>query len=332
MDLSTTYLGLKLANPLMPGSSPLCDDVDVIRRLIDYGAAAIVLHSLFEEQKTHEFVDRMWSHGLGRGSPEFPHAPNPFKTPQQYLKMISGLKHSTTVPIIASINCVTNEAWTQLGSAMESAGADALELNVYSITTHPRDSASDVENRLIDVVHSVAARLRIPVAVKLCPFYTSLPHLTERIQQAGARGLVLFHRFYQPDFSITTKSADATLRLSHVADPTELRLRLHWLAILSRQTSMSLAVSGGVHTGLDAVKGIMAGAHAAQMVSSLLNAGPGYLADVLESFRTFMEALGFASVESLRGCMTYHDPADAERGGYRSVLGSWKRQPGAVPT
>jgi dihydroorotate dehydrogenase (fumarate) len=331
MDLSTTYLGLKLANPLMPGSSPLSKDPDAIHRLVDHGAAAIVLHSLFEDAAPQTVRPAAFL----PSREQFRHPFRYTDTPSSYFELVAALKKTIPVPVIASISCTTPAVWPRYASSIQSCGADALELNVYAAPTDLKDSAADLEKRLTDVVASVRQQVSIPIAVKLCPFYTSLPHLTQQLEEAGAAGLVLFHRFYQPDFDVPTRTVNTHVRLSHVSDPTELRLRLHWLAILSPQTRMSLGLTGGVHTGLDAIKGIMAGAHGVQVVSSLLSAGPTYMKDMLASLSNYMESLGVDCVEDIRGCMNYGnyaDPAALERSGYRAVLASWEKLAGTIHT
>jgi dihydroorotate dehydrogenase (fumarate) len=330
MDLSTTYLGLKLANPLMPGASSLTDDPTTIRRLVDHGAAAIVLHSIYEEQITRERSNRFWYDPIypidaEQARSRLPRQEEFSHSPAQYLEHIADLKRTIPVPLIASINCANKGRWIEYAGAIEESGADALELNPYFLPTHADQSADDVESRLVDIVAAVCERLKIPVAVKLSPFYTSLPNLARQLENAGAAGIVLFNRFYQPDFEVSTRAAVTGLKSSDASDPSELRLRLKWLAILSPQTRMSLALTGGVYTGLDAVKGIIAGAHAVQVVSSLLTAGPQYMETILQGLTDHMKRAGADSIRQLRGCMNHNraeDPAIPERSGYLSLLHS----------
>jgi dihydroorotate dehydrogenase (fumarate) len=331
MDLSTTYLGLTLDSPLMCGSSPMTDDTDTVRRLSNAGVAAIVMHSIYQEQITYERTNRLWyedmySNKSAYALSQYPHPGDFAHTPHEYLRRIGNIKKITQVPLIASINCTSRGTWMNYAQQLESAGADAVELNVYFLPTNRSESAADVERRVVEIVQSTVDQVHIPLAVKLSPFYSSLPHFIEQLESAGASGAVLFNRFYQPDFAVDTKRPAHTLNLSQMSDPIELRLRLRWLAILSPQTKLSLALTGGVHTGLDAIKGIMAGAHAIQVVSSLLNGGPEYLQTIREGLIRYMKEVGAESVQQLRGCMNHRhssDPSAMERGAYLSILHRW---------
>jgi len=327
MDLATNYLGLKLANPFIPGASPLSNDLDNVRKLAAHGAAAVVLHSIFEEQITREpaprsFYEDLYSGGAGHGARRFAH------TPQTYLEHIENVKKAGKIPTIASINCSDGGNWASFATQIQSAGADALELNIYFMATDPKQSATEIEARMIELIRSVRSRIQIPLAIKLCPYFTSLPNLVRGIESAGANGVVLFNRFYQPDFEVASKAATHSLDLSNMSDVIELRLRLRWIAILSPQTQMSLAVTGGVHTGLDAIKCIMAGADAIQIVSALLNAGPEQLSSILENFTQHVRDLKANSLREIRGCMNHQhcpDPAALERSGYLSILHKWSQ-------
>jgi len=330
MDLSTTYLGLKLPHPFMPGASPLVDDLDVVKRLEDAGAAAIVMHSLFEEQIAREQV-AAFLHGETHGESYaealyyFPR-PDAFALgPEEYLRHLARVKEAVDVPVIASLNGTTLGGWLDYGKAMEQAGADAIELNVYSLPTDPEVTGQEIEDRTVDVLRALKQKIRIPVAVKLSPFYTAPVHFARRLDQAGADGLVLFNRFYQPDIDAENLEVSRHLTLS---SPAELPLRLRWLAILSGRLRASLAVTGGVHGALDPVKAIMAGAHAVQMVSALLRGGPEYLRHVREETVAWLQEHEYESLGQLRGSMSLEscpNPAVYERANYMLMLQGWKR-------
>jgi dihydroorotate dehydrogenase (fumarate) len=331
VDLKTTYLGLELPHPFMPGASPLVDDLDTVKRLEDAGAAAIVMHSLFEEQILREQV-ASFLHGERHGE-SFAEAlcyfPSPERFafgPEEYLQQLARIKDSVGVPVIASLNGTTPGGWLSYARAMEQAGADALELNVYSLAADGEDGGEAIEGRTLEMLRAVKAGVRIPVAVKLSPFYTSLAHFGQRLVRAGADGLVLFNRFYQPDLDPEQLEVKRSLVLS---TPQELPLRLRWLAILSGRLEASLAVSGGVHTAADAVKALMTGAHAVQVVSCLLRHGPAYLATLRERLVDWMERHEYASLRQLQGSMNLTacpDPGVYERANYMLILQSW---PGA---
>jgi dihydroorotate dehydrogenase (fumarate) len=329
MDLSTSYLGLKLSSPLMPGASPMIDDLDLVKRLEDAGASAIVMHSLFEEQLTGErlatiYHMELYADSYNEALSYFPRREDFALDPWQYLTQLSKIKRAVSVPVIGSLNGTTSGGWIKYASAIEEAGADALELNVYFVASDPQESGADVEKRTIDLVREVCDTVRIPVAVKLAPFYSSLSNMASQLDGAGVEGLVLFNRFYQPDIDIETLEVKPTLRLS---DSTELLLRLRWLAILSRQVGADLCVSGGVHNAQDAIKAIMTGASAVQMVSSLLTLGPEHLLVVRESMTQWMAENGYSTVRQMRGCMALDrcpDPGAFERANYMRTLQSWR--------
>lgn len=329
MDLSTTYLGLTLAHPLMPGASPLADDLDMVRRLEDAGATAIVMRSLFEEQITRSSFGPL--HYVLAGSKSFADVasllplPDEFAFPPDgYLEHLARVKAAVSVPVIASLNGTTPKGWVDFASQIQQAGADALELNFYHVATDPDESGADLERRLLDVVRLIKARVTIPLAVKLSPFFSSLPHLARQIDGAGANGLVLFNRFYQADIDPEAREVVARLNLSTSQD---LLLRVRWMAILSGQVQASLAASGGVHTGLDALKAVMAGAHAVQMVSALLQHGPGYLALIVKDLERWLERQGFESLQQVHALMSLEksgNPAGVERGNFVRVLQAWR--------
>jgi len=328
MDLSTTYMGLELPNPLMPGASPLADDLDAARQLEDAGAAAIVMHSLFEEQivgeqlATHHATDpheESFAEALS-----YTPSPEAFALgPDEYLEQLARLKQAIDIPVIGSLNGTTPGGWLEYASLIEEAGADALELNVYAVATDPAQPARGLEQATLDLVRAVKGRVNVPVAVKLSPFYTSLPHFAAQLDSAGADALIIFNRFYQPDIDVDELEVRHQLRLS---DSSELLLRLRWLAILSGCVSSSLAVSGGVHCGLDAVKAVMCGAHAVQMVSALLQFGSDYLGRVREDIREWLEQNEYDSLRQMQASMDLTrcpDPSAYERANYIRVLQSW---------
>ncbi len=328
MDLRCRYLGLDLAHPLMPGASPLVDDLDQVRRLEDAGAAAIVMHSLFEEQIERE--QRGAEHHMEAHAESFAEAvsyfPNPDDYPlgpDRYLEQIGRIRDAVDVPVIGSLNGVTPEGWLQYARLMQEAGVHALELNVYYIPTDGAETSEHVEWRVIEAARVVKEAVSIPVAVKLSPFYSSPAHLARQLDGLGVDGLVLFNRFYQPEIDIETLEAYPHL---HLSDPSELLLRLRWLAILSGRVASSLAVSGGVHTAKDVIRAIMAGADAVQMVSALLLSGPEHLSKVRGQLVEWMEEHEYESVAQMRGSMSHArcpDPAAFERANYMRVLQSW---------
>jgi dihydroorotate dehydrogenase (fumarate) len=325
MDLSTTYLGFSLPHPLMPGSSPLVDDLDTVRRLEDAGAAAIVMHSLFEEQivgdelasyHAHEAPSESYAEALSY-LPE----PSMFALgTQEYLEQLQRIKGAVAVPVIASLNGTNPDTWIEYARLFQEAGADAFELNVYDLPTDPRESGEDVERRVLDVVTTVREAVALPFAVKISPFYSALANFAARIEAAGADGLVVFNRFYQPDVDPETLELVSRVRLS---EPGELLLRLRWLSVLSSQRRLSLAVTGGVHTALDAIKAVMAGAHAVQMVSLR---GPEALARVRSEMERWLQEHAYESLRQMQGSLGYGrapNPGAIERVHYMKVLQSW---------
>jgi dihydroorotate dehydrogenase (fumarate) len=329
VDLSTTYLGFRLPHPFIPGASPMVDDLDAVKQLEDAGAAAIVMHSLFEEQITAEQLGTIHAMELHEESfaealSYFPHPDEFALGPEPYLEQIRRIKAAVAVPVIASLNGVTPAGWLAHARLMQQAGADALELNVYSLATDPADTAAAVESRLLEIVGTVKAAVSIPVAVKLSPFFSAMAHIAQELDALGVDGLVIFNRFYQPDIDIEGLEAVPSLRLS---DSSELLLRLRWLAVLCGRLRASLAVTGGVHTYVDAIKAVMSGADAVQMVSALLQNGPAHLRRVRQQMVEWMEEHEYASLAQMQGSMSLlrcPDPAAFERANYMRVLQSWK--------
>jgi dihydroorotate dehydrogenase (fumarate) len=328
MDLSSTYLGLSLKSPLMPGASPMVDDLDLVRRLEDAGAAAIVMHSLFEEQITGErfatiYHMELYADSYAEAMSYFPkHSEYPLG-PDQYLEHVSRVKQAVSIPVVASLNGATAGGWIEYARMIEQAGADALELNTYYVATDPQETGFAVEQRILDVVRSVVDTVRIPLAVKVSPFFSSFANFAVRLDEIGVDGIVMFNRFYQPDINLELLEVKPTLRLS---DSSELLLRLRWLAILARQISANLCVTGGVHTAGDALKSVMAGADAVQVVSALLRHGPEHLRVIEDAMKRWMEENGYASLRQMRGSMslsTCPDPQAFERANYVRTLHSY---------
>ncbi|HSA86109.1 MAG TPA: dihydroorotate dehydrogenase-like protein [Nitrospira sp.] len=329
MDLSTTYLGMSLPHPLMPGASPLVDDMDMVKRLEDAGAAAIVMHSLFEEQISGERAHTLRQ--IEAHTDSFSEAPSFFPCcsalsvgPEPYLEQIRQIKAAVCVPVIGSLNGTTASGWLDYARMIQQAGADAIELNFYVVATDPSEHGEAVEQRALDIYRKVKAFVTIPVAVKLSPFFCSFAHVASQLDGLGADGLVLFNRFYQPDIDIETLEVIPRLQLS---DSSELLLRLRWLAILSGHVRATLGVSGGVHTAVDAIKAVMAGAHGVQLVSALLQHGPERLKTIREEMVRWMEEHEYQSLRQMQGSMNLTrcpDPAAFERANYVRVLHSWR--------
>lgn len=325
IDLSTAYLGLTLKSPLVCSSSPLMAKVDNLRQMEAAGAGAVVLHSLFEEQITLESHDL--DHHLFHSADSFAEAVSYFPEmsgfelgPERYLKHIEAAKAAVNIPVIASLNCVSAGSWLSWAKRMEAAGADALELNTYYLATDTNISGADVEKQYLELIADLNARLSIPVAMKLSPFFSSIPNMAKQLSDAGAAGLVLFNRFYQPDFDLSELTVAPTL---HLSDPSELLMRLHWVAILHGRVSADLAVTGGVHSAEGVLKSMMAGAKVAMMTSALLRHGVGHLATVEAELRAWMAERGYDSVELMQGSMSHRkvaEPAAFERANYMKVL------------
>ena len=327
-DLSTSYLGLSLKNPLVVSPSPLCEDLGAIRKMEDAGASAVVLHSLFEEQLTlnSQDLDRFLTSGTESFAEALSYFPDmgQFKLgPEAYLEHIQKAKKAVKIPIIGSLNGVSTGGWVSYAKKIEQAGADALELNVYYIATDPDMSGPQVEQMYADLVRDVRGSLKIPVAVKLGPYFSSMASVARRLDQAGANGLVLFNRFYQPDFDLEKLEVTPNLNLSRSE---ELRLRLCWVAILSGRIKADMAITGGVHTAEDVIKSMMAGAKVAMMTSALLKNGIEHLKTVREGVAAWMEKHEYASIRQMQGSMSQKsvaEPAAFVRANYMKVLRSY---------
>jgi len=330
MDLSTTWMGIPLAHPLVPGAGPLADKLDTVRRLEDAGAPAIVMRSLFEEQLTE---DQLASHHSIEGQAHVSAEASSFLPvphglalgPEEYLEQLRRIKEAVDFPVFASLNGITAGGWLEFAAKMEQAGADALELNVYQVATDPEESAETLEKRISFMVGNVKSQLSIPVAVKLSPFFTSLAHFAKRLEDSGADGLVLFNRFFQPDIDVEELEVVPQLHLSHQS---ELLLRLRWLAILAGRVGTSLAASGGVHTSEGALKAVMCGADVVQVVSTLLSNGPAQLGELRRGLEQWLEEHEYESLGQARGSMSLlksPDPRAFERANYLQIIGSWDR-------
>jgi dihydroorotate dehydrogenase (fumarate) len=330
MDLSTTYLGMKLPHPMIVGASPLSDDLDTVRELEDAGAAAIVLRSLFEEQiVSEEVADLLYRDATDDSSAEaasyYPGDEAAVSGPDEYLNHLRRVKEAVRIPVIASLNGSTRGGWLSYGRLIEQGGADALELNVFHTPLDPRRSSGEIERETLDVAKEVKCNAGIPVAVKLSPFLTSFAHFAVQLDGAGADGLVLFHRFYDADIDVQELQVTRSLHLSTSAD---LPMRLRGIAAVAPFVSASLAVSGGVHTALDVVKSTMAGAHVTQMVSALLENGPGHLSRVRRDLETWMGENEWSSLTEMRGNMSVDkipDPHAYVRANYMQLLQEWER-------
>ncbi|MBL8842369.1 MAG: dihydroorotate dehydrogenase-like protein [Planctomycetes bacterium] len=328
MDLSTRWLGFTLPHPIVPGASPLADDLDGVRRLEDAGAPLIALRSLFEEQVVGE---QLAFHRASDGHADsyaeagsfLPMGGDFVFGPEEYLEHLERVKRAVSVPVIGSLNGTTPEGWTDFAARIEQAGADALELNLYDLATEVERPAAAIEEALVDVVTAVRRRIRIPLAVKLSPFFTSLPHVAARVTAAGADALVLFNRFYQPDIDPAALEVAPLLRLSTSA---ELNLRLRWIAILHGRVAAQLALTGGVHRGVDVVKALQCGAQVVQVVSALLMHGAAHLATLTRELCSWLEEHDWRAVAPMIGTMSHrHCPAprELERANYAKVLRSW---------
>jgi dihydroorotate dehydrogenase (fumarate) len=329
MNLSTTYLGLKLKNPIVPSSSPLMTSVDNIKKLEDAGAAAVVLHSLFEEQITNEAL-RLHYHTT-QGADSFAEALSYFPEPSEYrlasddyVEHIAKVKKSVSIPVIASLNGVSTGGWTKYARLMQDAGADAIELNLYYVATDPMVSGELLEVAYLETLKDVRSKVEIPITVKMSPFFTSIPSMARRMLEAGSDGLVFFNRFYQPDLDVEELKVKPHIVLS---DSSAIRLPLRWIAILhGRLPKSSIAGTGGVHTGIDAIKLLMAGADVTYICSAILRHGISYPKQIIDELTDWMVKHEYESVEQMKGSMSQKsvaDPAAFERALYLKELQSF---------
>ena len=330
MDLSTTYLGLSLKNPIVPSASPLSHTLDSMKKLEEAGAAAIVMYSLFEEQIIHETAEI--SYYLNYGSESFFEARSYFPDiheynlgPEEYIELLRKAKKSLAIPVIGSLNGITAGGWVQYAKKMEDAGADAVELNVYYIPTDQTITSADVEERYLEVLNEVKTKVKIPVAMKLSPFISSLSSFAHKLDLAGVNGLVLFNRFYQPDLDLEALEVRPGVVLS---DSNDSRLSLRWIAILKGNIKASLAATSGIHTAEEVLKLIMAGADVTMMCSSLLMHGPKRITEVLEGIDQWMISHENISITQMKGSMSQKsvaDPSAFERANYMKALNQYRQ-------
>jgi dihydroorotate dehydrogenase (fumarate) len=328
IDLKTTYMGLPLKGPIVVSSTPLSESVDNARRMEDAGAAAIVLTSLFEEQLILE--SQTLDDDLSRGTDSFaeslgylPDQADYRMTHDVYLDYLRRTKEAVGIPVLASLNGATSGGWVRYAQEIEQAGADAIELNTYALATDRSQTSREVELQLLDLVENVCRAVNVPVAVKLSPTFTSIPHLVARLEDAGARGAVLFNRFYQPDFDIELLEVRPSL---HFSTPSELLSRLHWAAILYGHTSMDIAITGGVHSAEDVLKSVMAGGTVAMMASALHIHGIEHIGRVLADLQYWLEKREYTSLAATRGCLSRRSVPDTspfDRGNYIKTLSSY---------
>lgn len=328
MSLTTNYLGLTLKNPLVHSSSPLSKSLDHMRRMEDAGAAAVVLYSLFEEQITHD--SREIDHYLTWGAESYAEALSYFPEPESfnlgpdgYVEHLYQAKQALSVPVIGSLNGVSSGGWVRFARLIEEAGADALELNIYYLPSDIYLTGAEVEAHYLELVREVKANVGIPVAIKLSPFFSSIPNFAKQLDDAGADGIVLFNRFYQPDIDLEQLEVLPNLELSRSS---ELRLRLRWVALLYGRLHSDLAITGGVHTGADLLKCMMVGARAAMTTSAILAHGSDRFTDILVDVVNWMEERDYQSIEQMQGSMSQinvANPAAFERANYMKALGSF---------
>jgi dihydroorotate dehydrogenase (fumarate) len=328
VDLTTTYLGLKLKNPLVASPSPLSRKMDSVKKMEEAGIAAIVMHSLFEEQIIHESLEL--DHYLTRGTESFAEALTYLPDigdysigPETYVERLNQLKRGVNIPVIGSLNGVSTGGWIEYAKKIEGAGADALELNLYYLPTNPDLTGVEIEDNYIQLVRDVREQISIPIAVKLSPFFSSIPNIARRFGEAGVNGLVLFNRFYQPDYDLQTLSVVPNLVLSNSND---LRLPLRWIALLYGKIPVDFALTSGVHTAEDVIKAVMAGANVAMTTSELLQKGIPRISQILNDLMVWMEENEYQSIEQMRGSMSkisVAEPAAYERANYMKVLNSF---------
>lgn len=325
VNVATRYLGLDLASPIIVGASPLCDDITVARKLEEGGAGAVVMRSLFEEQLRADSPRRSAPAGwYSETSTNFPENAEYQFSPAEYLRQVQALKAALSIPVIASLNGHRPGEWTDVARQIESAGADAIELNFYQIVADPTIDAERVETEMLETVGLVAGAVKIPVAAKISPFHASITQLAVALELAGAAGVVIFNRFYQPDVNTITLEVQPTLRLS---DPQELLLRLRWLAILSPHVRCSLAATGGIHSADAIVKALLTGADAVQVVSAVLRQGTPVMKTLVAGLEAWMREHGFNELREFRGLLDFRRNRDAgayERANYIQLLQSWK--------
>jgi len=332
IDLSTNYLGLKLKNPLVASASPLSKKIEQVKRMEEAGIAAVVMYSLFEEQIIHESLEL--DYYLARGTESFSEALTYLPDigtysllPDRYVANVEKLKKSVHIPVIGSLNGVSKGGWTRYARLIQDAGADALELNLYYIPADPAIPGQELEDMQVALVADIKSSIKIPLAVKLSPFYTSFPHFAKRLVTAGANGLVLFNRFYQPDFDIEEMNISHSLDLS---SPSELRLPLRWIAMLYGHLNVDFALTSGIHSARDVLKAMMSGARVSMMASKLLYGGVDSVSNILAELQNWMEEHEYTSIKQMQGSMSQKsvaEPAAFERANYMKVLSSFRDLP-----
>lgn len=328
VDLTTTYLGLQLKNPLVASPSPLTEKVENVKRMEEAGIAAIVMYSLFEEQIIHESLEL--DHFLNRGTETYAESLTYFPdigryslAPDKYLERLEKNKRAVNIPMMGSLNGVSTGGWIEYARKIQDAGADALELNIYYLPTDLNLTSAEMEDNYLKLVSDVRAKVSIPLAVKLAPYFTALPNFANRLVEAGANGLVLFNRFYQPDFDLENLEVAPNLVLSN---SNELRLPLRWIAILHGKVKADLALTSGVHNGEDAIKAMMAGANVAMTTSALLKRGTSAISQILTGMEEWMTEHEYTSITQMRGSMSQGavaEPSSFERANYMKVLNSY---------
>ncbi len=329
MDITTSYLGFKLKSPIVPSAGPLSEDVSKIKEMEDAGAGAAVIYSLFEEQLEHDELEL--DHHTSTPAESFAEAtsyfPEPFEYklgPEEYLEHIRKAKDAVDIPIIASLNGKSLGGWIDYAKKIEEAGADALELNIYELATDIDKKCEEVEKKYIHILRRVRSEIKIPIAVKMHPFFSSVANMANELSKAGANGLVLFNRFYQPDINLETLEVEPNVLLS---TPMAMRLPLRWIAVLHGRIKADLAATSGIYSEEDVIKMIMAGANVTQVLSCLLKFGIGHIADIIAKMEKWMEEKEYESVEQMRGSMSYmnvDDPSKFERANYMKALHSYK--------
>lgn len=332
-NLHCEYLGLKLANPLVPSASPLSKDLATARKLEDAGASAVVMYSLFEEKiaaEQHELQRFIYEQQLGHAEADSFHPlPDQLKTyHERYLENLQSLKSGLAIPVIASLNGVSAGGWIDYGQTLQQAGADALELNIYTLPANPDQSSAEVEQQYLQIVRTLKSKISIPLTVKLSAQFSAPLHFAKALQQAGADGIVLFNRFYQPDIDLDSLQLQPKLELS---SPAEALLRIRWTALLFGQTSLSLAVTGGFHHTPDVIKALLAGADVVHVCSALLQAGPKRISEILQELTIWLDSHEYESIRQLKGSVSHRhaiNPGVYERANYIEVLDSYSPAPG----
>lgn len=335
VDLTTEYLGLTLANPLVPSASPLSKDLDSALKLEDAGASALVMYSLFEEkiQAEQQLMERFYyAQAIGHGEAQSFHpVPDAIKTYQeQYLENLHRLQSCLTIPVIASLNGTSPGGWIEYGLALQQAGASALELNIYHLAANIEEDSATVENRYLEILRTLKNQVSIPLTVKLSPQFSSPANFARRLEQTGASGIVLFNRFYQPDIDLQSLQVTPRLELS---SPSEALLRIRWTALLYGRVKLSLAVTGGFHKTEDVLKALLAGADVVHLCSALLEHGPGRLSEILQELEEWLSVNDYQSIRQLKGSVSHQhaiNPSDYERANYVQVLDSYSHGRGVL--